>query len=95
MSCFIKGFLNIGDSGPISPATNSSNDTSEIDQLLSKSKENQIRLDYNTTSYHLTIIEKDYSMNPKEIEGYDGMIFVYSCTSKSSFDEMMLFFIKI
>lgn len=34
-------------------------------------------------------------MPPKEIEGYDGMIFVYSCESKDSFDEMMLYYIKI
>jgi len=40
-------------------------------------------------------VEKDYSMNPKEIEKFDAMIFVFSCDSKQSFDEMMMYYIKI
>jgi len=50
-----------------------------IDNYLSTSKENQIWLEYSDMSYHLTIVEKDYSMNPKDIAGYDGMIFMFSC----------------
>lgn len=52
-------------------------------------------MEYKGTNYLLIVTESDFKLDVKEIPKYDGMIFVFSAELKQTFDDMMLYFIKI
>ena len=66
-----------------------------LDRMILDKWEHEISLHYNNVEYHLEIVERDFTLDPWDVSTFDGMILTFSCDQKESFDELIIYFMRI
>ena len=68
---------------------------SALNEKITAEREHDVNLTLDEWDFILKILEKDFSMSPKEMVKFDGVIFLFACDKKDTYDAMWKYYSDI